>query len=148
LERFLPKATRALLESSDSVKAFRIDVNRIPRDGSGNAKIAVEYSEFPSFAEASVEGDLRSELTRLLLDPNSYEFVGKGCIPDPGVKIRFSRGGAWEEFYYCFKCRMVARVGSATGKTEAWADFDPSVEPLRNLLQRMFPKDDGIRSLK
>jgi hypothetical protein len=148
LEKFLPKATRTILEAPDAVKAYRIDINRIPKAPPGSEPRPVEYSEFPSFAEASVDGELRSELTKLVLDPAGYEFVGKGCIPDPGVKIRFSRGGVWEEFYYCFKCRMVARVGSGSGKTEAGADFDPSAEALRKLVQRMFPKDEGIRSLK
>jgi hypothetical protein len=145
-EHFLPAHTRWVLEAPDSVIAYRIDVNKF--DGSRYPKgqqIPVDYPDFPVIAEAPVEGDRRAQLLRLFANDGSFEFVGKGCIPEFGVKLRFRREGSFEEFYMCFKCAGIYRRGT---NPDGWADFDPSVPSFKKLVQELFPNDPDIKNLK
>jgi hypothetical protein len=145
-ERFQSSSVRAILEAPDSIRVSRID-SALRKPGPFSGPVA--YEDSPVIAEATPAGDLRSELIRVLSSPSSYGFEGKGCIPDPGVKIRLARRTSVVTFYFCFRCAMVLRAGpEPVGSEEHWADFDPSVPALLTIMQKLFPNDEAIRKLK
>ena len=149
MDRFMPGSVRTVLEAPDSVQVIRID-SALPHPRSSEKATSEEiYSRFPEVAQATVQGDLRAQLLRLLLDPASYNFDAKGCIPDPGAKIRIARGSSVVVFFFCFHCREVLRSGPDGGyQNDHWAEFDPSEPALRKIVQSLFPNDEGIQELK
>lgn len=87
-------------------------------------------------------------LGRLLHDDFSYAWAmgTKACLPQPGVGIRFEKGGRTADVALCFQCNM---WGFALDRRYIGeANFDSVRRDLVGIAQRAFPDDVKIRSLK
>jgi len=140
-ERLLPPSAREVVEAPGPVRAFRIHAIPLP-PGTG----AKDWPDVPTTAEVQVPPELERQLRRLLLDPAGYDMeTGKGCIPSPGVKFRFSRGADTVEAYVCLQCAGIAFYGHGANGGEAWGNLESNFLPLVDLIAKLFPDDVHIR---
>ena len=81
-----------------------------------------------------------------LLSFDSYFWrVGKGCMPDYGVRLRFTRSSDTVEFILCYECDILQVTHNS--KTQE-GNFDPAHAKLVNAIKSVFPNDEAIRNLK
>jgi hypothetical protein len=143
--RILTSSVKSVLEAPDSVKILRLHPGPHPKT---EKKIA-SWADVPTTAEVVADGATAQELSKLLLDERSYPLIGKGCIPQPGVKIRFQRGPTTIDALLCFECLMIAYFGQgAFGNQAVWGDFDPIASKLSAIAKKAFPHDEVIQSIK
>jgi hypothetical protein len=140
----LTSAVKAAVAAPDRVTILRLHPGPYPNDG----RKYEDWPDAPSTAQLVADRDTAAELVRLLSNEQSYGFAGKGCKPSPGVKIQFTRGGTMIEAYLCFECRMLAYYGPGASGGRAWGDFDPIYAPLQRIVQKTFPDDPGLKSLR
>ena len=142
MDNMLPPATRAILSAPDSVRAFRLNLGPYPKD----MVKPKTWPEVPTSAEAPVEGAVRDEIRRLLLDSSSYDWEGKGCIPRPGVKIRFTRGTSTAEVYVCLECLML-NFGAGPPENPYWGSWDPIASKFLRIVKGLFPNDAELQAV-
>jgi hypothetical protein len=83
--------------------------------------------------------------SHILTDFDSYLWdVGKKCMPDFGVRLRFSRGSDTVEFMLCYQCDILQITHDGHIKS---GDFDPSHGALVKAIQAVFPNDEAIKQL-
>lgn len=88
----------------------------------------------------------KKELQLALLANDSYMWdVAKGCEPDYGVRVEFSRGVERVDILFCFGCSQLQIYRN--GKSVSGEDFDPIEKKLINIAQRIFPEDQAIQEL-
>jgi hypothetical protein len=90
------------------------------------------------------------QFSETLLKFDSYfwsaaEGVSKGCIPDYGARLRFTRGSDIVDVHLCYECNIL-QITHAGGQNHA--DFDPAHAALVKALQAVFPTDPVVKSLK
>jgi hypothetical protein len=129
---------KAALEHPGAVDAWTIAGD--PRKGS--------YFDYPeSSKRIPVDTDAAASLSAILSDPKSFSGNPKGCIPVPGVKIRFSRTGldpVW--LFFCFDCEELFIYEGFLERESK--EIDPSTKKLVALMKKIFPKSSSIQSLK
>lgn len=87
-----------------------------------------------------------SRISRILVAPSTYLWnMGRTCEIDPGVRLRFTKGGQAVDIMLCFKCGelWVWRNGKHVGG----GYFDPGRARLASLMKQIFPNDKVIQSL-
>jgi len=85
---------------------------------------------------------LRAELD----DPSRYMWdSAKGCLPMPGVEMRFSDGDRSAVLLLCFECKMLSIAMDE--QSTRWEDFDPMHTALVKLAKELFPGDEKIAAL-
>ncbi|HZF00236.1 MAG TPA: hypothetical protein VE981_24715 [Planctomycetota bacterium] len=141
MKQMLPSSARAIMSGADDVRVFRL----ISPEDRMSVK---DWPDLSTTAEATPSSKLRAELTALLLDPASYQLEeGKGCIPDPGVKLRFKRGAESVEAYICLQCAMIAFYGGGASGEAFWGNLDPCFKKVYDIIAKLFPNDEAIRKL-
>jgi hypothetical protein len=84
--------------------------------------------------------------SNILTDFDSYAWGGgKSCIPDFGVRLRFTGGNDSVEFLLCYQCDILEVT--CHGHTQE-GNFDPSHNALAKAIQSAFPNDEAIKNLK
>src|SRR5262249_4775447 len=133
VEAFYGSTTLKLLREPDRVEAFRLKENPPPNAyTSPQSLIEVE-------GPIAVDPASARELSRILTDNQSYGWdYYKGCLPEPGVKLRFVRRTAHTDVYFCFRCGTL--MGADTSNPWAMANFDPASMKLAAVIKRIFPK--------
>ena len=122
----------------DRVEATRLRQERPPT--------GVPYRLLDTLKEISepvrLDSDSAAELSAILSDDRSYGWTyTKGCLPTPGVKLRFAREKNDADVYLCFEC------GILISGNDIWAQFDPAASRLLAVIKRVFPTDSEIQSL-
>jgi len=90
------------------------------------------------------------EVKSLLQDPKTYEPDRlKGCIPNPGVLIRFEGEGEKDaDLELCFECNVFImhprEAGLGMGQVQ---NFDAARPQFTRLVKALFPKDKIIQGL-
>ena len=75
----------------------------------------------------------------------SYQWgVMKMCLPDFGVKLKFSRNNSSVVILLCFDCDILDVTFNGKTKSE---NFDPTHGRLVNLVQKIFPNDSELKKL-
>lgn len=88
----------------------------------------------------------RKELLNALLANDSYMWeVAKGCEPDYGVRVEFSKGDEKVDVLFCFGCSQLQVYRN--GKSISGEEFDPIEEKLTEIAKRIFPDDKAIQAL-
>jgi|GEM_PF-1172463 len=84
---------------------------------------------------------------RTELDNRSHYMwdAAKGCLPMPGVELRFIDKDRTAVLLLCFECKMLSIA--MDGKSTRWEDFDPMDAALVKLVQEVFPEDEEIAAL-
>jgi hypothetical protein len=110
-----------------------------------------------SGAPVPLDRNSAGRISALLVDERSYgSGDASGCIPQPGVKLRFVREEEHADVYLCFECgilisgdlpRIAGREDPPgapvrSGRSGVWAQFDPSAAELHALLKPFFPNDE------
>lgn len=130
----------AVLRSPTKVEAFRVGT----ADGNPHS---TDYRAMPETAgPVAVDPATASELARILLDPKSYSPHPKPCVPNPGVKLRFTAGSRTVEVFLCFECSELFVYEGA--RSRGALEFDPAHGSLVIVVKRLFPKDPAIQALK
>ncbi|HLY08854.1 MAG TPA: hypothetical protein VKW04_06030 [Planctomycetota bacterium] len=142
MEALLPPPARAIIDSPDSVRACRLNLGPYPQ----GTKRPESWPEVPTVAEVPIEGALRDEVCRLLLDPASYAWEGKGCRPHPGVKFQFKKGSSTVEVYLCLECFMLT-YRAEIPENPYWGNFDPIAPAVLRIVKGLFPNDAEIQAL-
>ena len=84
-------------------------------------------------------------LSETLTNFNSYSWIDeKSCMPDYGVRLRFTKGGEHVEILWCSECDhlQVTHNGQSAEK-----DCDAARATLVLALRSVFPKDEVITNL-
>ena len=94
-----------------------------------------------------VGDELAMQAAALLLDPDSYLWdAAKGCEPVYGVRLEFVQGETTVDVAFCFDCDILSVY--TQGKAVGGEDFDNIRPQLVGIMQKIFPKDEAIQSLK
>jgi hypothetical protein len=128
-----------IVASADRVEASRL---RPPsRSGEG----APNYSQWPVVgAPVRVPPEIASRFSRGLTSESTYTSwdEGKGCIPTPGLKLRFTRDGRSLDVVFCFECGMLFTY---RGEQAIWGgNFDGSAREILPLFLQLFPGDSSL----
>ena len=84
-------------------------------------------------------------LSRALTDFNSYSWVEeKGCAPDYGVRLRFTRGGENVDVLWCYNCDHLQVTHNGQSAEQ---DCDEARSALVQAIKTVFPRDEIIRNL-
>ena len=132
----------ALLKHADKVEAFRIgkiaDTLRWPD---------VLLTDYPIQAgPMPVSPSDTKLLVDTLLDEKSYYWnAAKACIPQPGVRIDFSRGDQTLSILLCFECEILETY--LNGKSASGQNFEYAQPTLVRIARKLFPNDPKIQSL-
>ncbi len=108
----------------------------------------------PSGEGVVVASELAKRLAVVLLNEKSYlspRGSFKGCIAEPGVMIRFSKGGGYSNAFLCFECDILIVRTKADEMAKSGGvdrDFDPSRAEFVKLVKLIFPTDTTIQELK
>jgi hypothetical protein len=107
------------------------------------------YLKYPeSSRRATVDASDVEKLTSILSDPKTYSDLAPGCIPNPGVKIRFTRTNLepiW--LVFCFECEeLFVYEGSAGRETKELDHL--AAKALVVVMKRIFPKEASIQNLR
>jgi hypothetical protein len=91
------------------------------------------------------------ELRALLRNPEGFEWeAAKGCLPTPGVAVRFTSGGRQADLLLCFECRLLAlgmTPAAGGGPPQQWLDFEHSRAAFVRLAKQALPSDKEIQAL-
>lgn len=132
-----------VLKSPSRVEAFRIasEPGEAPAD-------RTSIGHYPATSAAvEVDAETSKELSTLLLDPDTYDFLrAKGCEFVPGVGLRLYREPSRVDIALCFSCDelMIFREGRRVG----FEDFDAARPRLVAIVKRLFPDDEAIQALE
>lgn len=129
---------RGLMERPERIEALRIKADDPTR---------TDYLAWPEISKPVVpDSGTARELTAALLDAGNFGSPGKGCMPVPGVKLRYAAGPDTAEILLCFRCLTLFtyRNGNPVGQD----DFDPGRARFVALVKRLFPKDPVIQGLE
>ncbi len=90
-------------------------------------------------------------LRGLLASPDTFEWdAAKGCLPTPGVAVRFTTGGREVELLICYECGLLA-IGptppDSGGPPQRWLDFERARAAFVRLAKEAFPADKEIQAL-
>jgi len=84
-------------------------------------------------------------LSQALTDFNSYAWLrDKGCTPDYGVGLRFSKGAENVDVLWCYNCDHLQVIYNGRSADK---DCDAARPALVRAIQSVFPNDPVIRSL-
>ena len=82
-----------------------------------------------------------------LLDFDSYAWgVAKNCLPDFGVRLRFTRDDDTVEFLLCYECKILEVAHNGKIQTQEM-NFDYAQVALVKAIQSVFPNDNAIKKL-
>ena len=122
------EAALATIRNPDKIEAFRHAEKSYPRP-------LEEYEVVKGPVEVSPQ--LGRQLAELLSADNSYLWdLAKGCEPDYGVRIRFTRGDQQVNVLFCFGCDILEFLPG--GKSE---DFDSIRPQLVKIVKQIFPEE-------
>ena len=96
-----------------------------------------------------VDAGLGAELSRIVLDPASYDAFYKPCGFEPGVAFRFWKGQKAVDLLVCFHCTDLAFQG--VGASEAIGgklSFGPVRTRLLALVKKARPADKRLTDLE
>jgi len=128
-----------IVASADRVEATRL------RPPSLGQEEAPNYSQWPTIGiPVRVPPDIASRFSRGLTSESTYTSwdEGKGCIPKPGLKLRFTRDGRSVEVVFCFECAMLFTYRA---EQAIWGgNFDGSSHEILDLFIRLFPGDPSL----
>ena len=83
-----------------------------------------------------------------LLNFDSYGWeTAKLCIPDFGVRLRFTRGDDTVEFLLCYECKILEVLHNGKTQTKEM-NFDNAQTILIKAIQSVFPNDDAIKKIE
>ena len=135
VEAFLGgKAAYDTVASPDRVAAWLLSTQTDEPESKTNRTPAV-----------SVDVNTAALFSRTLTDFNSYSWLEeKGCTPDYGVRLRFTKGGENVEFLLAYGCDhlQVTHNGQSAEK-----DCDAAHAALVRAIQSVFPRDEVIKNL-
>jgi hypothetical protein len=134
-----------VLTAPQTVEAFRLDPSNPPPAALANAPRLGDFAV--TAGPVAVDDATARELTALLLDPATYDWVrAKGCDFTPGVGLRFTKDASRVELVLCFSCDelMIFRHGRRVGME----DFDAARPQLVAIAKRLFPEDEKIQALR
>mgnify|MGYP006969408098 CR=1 FL=1 len=95
----------------------------------------------------AVSAATAEKLRAALLDPKTYGWdFAKGCEPDFGVRIRFTKGKETVDVFFCFGCDILAVYFN--GKRTGDEDFDDARPAFVAAAKALFPKDEAIQGLE
>lgn len=131
-------AALEILQNATSVNAFRLATS-----GEHHTRVSdYEITDGPIVVPADSILTLRSTL----LDVSSYEWDSvKGCIPTPGVRIQFKKGGDVVDVLFCFECDILAVYYN--GVMAGGEDFDNASGTFLSVIKKLFPHDIAIQEL-
>ena len=69
------------------------------------------------------------------------------CIPDYGVRLRFTRNNDIVEFLLCYECNILEVSHDGQLQTQEMS-FDSVHGALVKAIQSVFPNDEAIKNLK
>ncbi len=140
---FGPEVWR-ILQEADQVEVYRLRKPQQEEIGkwAGRQWPAEELRKGPPVTPSR---EWTERLRSILRRPSSYLWdAAKGCVPIPGVVVRFKKDGEVVDLHFCFECQMlsIAPPGSLR-----WEDFDPVHAQLAALMKEVFPSDPTIQGL-
>ena len=138
-------SVRWILEAPRRVESFRLKTARpdAPPEDPPSKRVGTYVIDH---AGPALTLEQSAEAAKLLLRVERGTGPAKACDPQPGVALRFVRGGHTFEAAICFECTLVVEyVDDKTVKTE---DFTAVRAPLLKLLRLLFPKDAAIQGIK
>jgi hypothetical protein len=96
-----------------------------------------------------VERGLALQVSRIVLDPASYDEFDKACIFQPGVALRFWKGSKAVDLLICFHCTDLAfQVVGAPEALGGKMSFGPGRSRLAALVKAARPADQRLKDLQ
>jgi hypothetical protein len=97
----------------------------------------------------AVEPGLAADVSRIVLDPASYDAFDKACIFQPGVAFRYWKGDKAVDLLICFHCTDLAfQVVGAPEALGGKMSFGPGRLRLVALVKTARPADQRLRELQ
>ena len=129
------------LRSAEHVEAYRID-----KSGEAKSTPSARLPDYPILAGpiAVSDSDIQ-KLRNTLDDKNTYRYLKKACLPQPGVRIDFIHGDDRLSVLLCYECDMV--MNFLNGSFVGGGDFDDARPALVGAVRSLFPNDPKIQSL-
>lgn len=119
------------------VLAWRIDGRREKTD-------AEMIDGYPILSGPVVVDDSAAQaLSGVLRSGGSYLWdAAKGCLPFPGVLVRFESEGTTTDVAFCLECDIlqIYRDGRESGLEE----FDPARQQIREIVRQIFPLEFNL----
>jgi hypothetical protein len=134
------EALRVVREAT-SVEAFRIDSDG--RDPTNKKKTVAGYEIISGPVQVDRESarKLAAELTKT----ETYDWErSKGCKPEPGVAVRFTKDKHVVEIWFCFECLILGVIYDEKFADDE--DFEISNDSLA-IVKKWFPKDKAIQDI-
>lgn len=129
----------AIVRQADKVVAHRIESDRDTYRYTGEYKVV-------SGSVPLSEEDGR-ELIATMTDPRLYDWeMAKACLPTPGIRFQFHRGGDVVDMPICLECSIF--MVNYKGKPVGGQHCDAAEAKLLGLALRLFPKDASLLELK
>lgn len=132
-----------ILRHADRVEAYRIGPAPERMQMESNAGLA----DHPILTDPLVVPVSNAkQLSSILSDRNSYNwFSAKACIPRPGVRLDFIRGGNRLSVLLCFECDILQTF--LDGKPVGGEDFDNIRKGLVRIVRPLFPDDKVVQAI-
>jgi len=127
-----------IIQNADTVNAYR------QPQKSYHQRLLSDY-EILSGPVPVAETEQQQLLIALLANDSYMWEVAKGCAPDYGVRIEFSKGGDKVNVLFCFGCSQLQVYRN--GKSVKGEEFDPIEKKLIEITKRIFPDDKAIQAL-
>jgi hypothetical protein len=129
----------AIVQQAEKVIAHRIEAD------AGTYLRTREYTVAGDGVVLS-EKDAR-DLIATIMDPALYEWQdAKSCLPRPGIRFQFHRGGEVVDMPVCLECAIF--MVDYKGKPVGGQNCDAAVTKLLDLAVRLFPKDASLAEMK
>jgi hypothetical protein len=135
------------IRSPERVECYRLrpprTTNEVRKQGSTPL-----YNLWPVLAgPIIVDTKTAADLSKALLDEKTYCLwdEGKGCIPSPGVMLRFIRDTGSVDIAFCFECDMLFTYQGS--EPIYGANFDYSHNSLLTYFVKLFPTDPDLPKL-
>ena len=166
------EATMDVVMQAERVEVYRLGSSRgaeaAAADDAGSGDAGADAAVSDSAADATegarflrgriIDGPITpdaawvGELRAILASSDSYGWdYAKGCMPMPGVGIRFVRGDQRVDIWLCYSCTELGMGLYAAGGTEPVAtaseDFDEVSGAMIALAKRVFFGDAAIQAL-
>jgi hypothetical protein len=135
----------AIVANADTVQAWRT-LGSVRAEKPGYVGVPNDYPNYyrKTGRPVLVSSDLAAELSRLILDKNSYLTCPmKNCRPDAEVAVTFSHANKSVDIYLCFNCNVLVVNGIPLPNY-----IDPGSEAILQVIKKVFPNDRKIRSLE
>lgn len=135
----------SLLKDADRVEAYRIGELPNLHQSDSISKAAVGDYPIISGPIAVSPADIDT-LRSTLQDHESYiRKTAKKCMPTPGIRLDFIRGGERLSVLLCFECDML--LNYLNEKLVGGEDFDNARPILVRTARSLFPDDPKIQAL-